>query len=492
MKKILKIFIFVLLAAAALTAVYRFCLRKSIPDAPVAQQVEAILEQNDCFVCHSSNPEPTLMESWPHVGKMIANDRKHATDFIDLKSAFANSATDNVHSNEQSMFADSETENALSNAEFPENTDTLKHADEYRISSGYGFDEVTLSMIEHAVAYNTMPVHAYRMTHWGTGFNQKERAVLTKWIMDIRGGNNTIIPIPDSIPYDVAKAELGEKMFNDMRISLDGTINCATCHVLEDGGADHADERVSEGINGLKGTVNAHTVYNSIYNIQQFWNGRAADLQAQAAAPPTNPVEMGDQTWDQIVARLKEDKALVKEFEELYPGEGLTEATVTAAIAEFEKKLLTPNSRFDQYLKGDSNALSEEELAGYELFKANACICCHTGIVMGGKSFEKLGIYGDYFADRKQRFPEIEYVSDDDGLKGFTGNDAHLQRFKTPGLRNIALTAPYFHDGTYQTLEEAVAAMARYELGKELSDNDIRTIVAFMHSLTGENPYLKK
>ena len=201
----------------------------------------------------------------------------------------------------------------------------------------------------------------------------------------------------------------------------------------------------------------------------------------------TNPVEMGAQSWEQICERLSKDKALVKEFEALYPEEGLTRMTVTDAIAEFERTLITPNSRFDKYLKGDKDAITPEELLGYEKFKENACATCHTGAILGGRSFEYLDIYGDYFSDRTD---EIAYNSDDDGLKGFTGKVEDLHKFKVPGLRNISLTAPYFHDGTFQTLEDAVKAMAKYELGKDLTDKDIQSIVAFMNTLGGDNPHL--
>ena len=163
--------------------------------------------------------------------------------------------------------------------------------------------------------------------------------------------------------------------------------------------------------------------------------------------------------------------------------------TVTGAIAEFERSLITPDSRFDKYLKGDNDAISPEEKRGYEQFKENACATCHTGVILGGRSFEFLDIYGDYFADRTN---EIVYNSDDDGLKGFTGKNEDLHKFKVPGLRNIALTAPYFHDGTFQTLEDAVRAMARYELGKDLSDQEVCSIVAFLNTLTGDNTHLCK
>lgn len=440
--KVLKIALCILIGAATVVAVYRFGFRKSIPDAPVNEQVMSILKQNDCFVCHSRNPQLPFYSSFPIIGPKMSEHTYHAYRFMDLESKM--------------------------------NED---------------IDDVTLSMLDHAVSYGSMPVVGYRLIHWGTGFNRKEKSVIAGWIRNKRGYDEPVCPIPESVEFDKAKAELGERLFNDGRISLDGTITCATCHVLENGGADHADERVSEGINGLKGGVNAPTVYNSEFNVRQFWNGRAADLREQAEGPATNPVEMGDQSWDQICERLSKDKALVKEFEALYPEEGLTRMTVTDAIAEFERTLITPNSRFDKYLKGNKDAITPEELLGYEKFKENACATCHTGAILGGRSFEYLDIYGDYFSDRTD---EIVYNSDDDGLKGYTGKVEDLHKFKVPGLRNISLTAPYFHDGTFLTLEDAVKAMARYELGKDLTDKDIQSIVAFMNTLDGNNPHLSR
>jgi len=440
MKKLLTIVLAVLVLAAAVTAVCRLGFGKSIPDGTLQEQVAAILEQNDCYVCHSQDPKLPFYAKFPVIGPMMSTHIDHARRFVDLEA---------------------------------------------KTSPIGNTDEVTLAMLEHAVAYNTMPIHEYRLIHWGTGLNKEEKAVLAGWINAQRGGESAFCPIPESIDFDPAIAELGKRMYNDTRISLDGTISCASCHNLEDNGADEQDERTSSGIYGQFGGVNAPTVFNAVFNVQQFWNGRAADLREQAAGPPVNPVEMGDQTWEQIVDRLREDKALVKEFELLYPGKGLTEFTVTSAIAEFEKTLLTPGSRFDLYLNGDADALSKEELAGFEAFKKNSCAACHTGVILGGKSFEELGIYNDYFAERD---PGIAYNSDDEGLKGFTGDDADLHRFKTPGLRNVEITAPYFHDGSMKTMEDAVKAMARYELGKDLSDTDVNSIVAFMKTLTGKRP----
>ena len=442
MKRILTIALGVLLALAAVIALCRFCFREPLPEGPANEQVKAILERSDCLVFHSQEPDLPFYSSFPVIGKMMDKHVSAGTKFLDLGAEIAD----------------------------PDN-----------------FSEATLSKLDHAVSYNTMPLHSFRMIHWRSGLDKRERALLASWIKEKRGSEEPVWPLPSSVDYDADKAAMGERLFNDGALSLDGSISCATCHVLENGGADHADERVSEGIYGLKGGVNAPTVYNAEYNVLQFWNGRAADLVEQAAGPITNPVEMGEQTVEQVVERLYADKALVKEFEALYPEEGLTAYTLCHAIAEFERTLITPDSRFDLYLKGDSNALSELEKKGYEEFKENSCAACHFGAAMGGRSFEYNDIYGDYFAERN---PEIEYNSDDEGLKGFTLKDEDLHKFKVPVLRNIELTAPYFHDGSFQTLEEAVRAMARYELGKKLSGSEVDSIVAFLRTLNGQNPHL--
>ena len=442
MKRILTIALALLLALAAVMAVCRFCFREPVPEGPVNEQVKAILERSDCLVCHSQEPDLPFYSSFPVIGKMMDKHVSAGTRFLDLGAEIAD----------------------------PDN-----------------FSEATLSKLDHAVSYNTMPLHSFRMIHWRSGFDKRERSLLASWIEEKRGSAEPIIPVASSVEHDAAKAAMGKRLFSDESLSLDGTISCATCHVLENGGADHADERVSEGIYGLKGGVNAPTVYNAEYNVLQFWNGRAADLVEQAAGPMTNPVEMGEQTVEQVVERLSADKALVKEFEALYPGEGLSAYTLCHAIAEFERTLITPDSRFDLYLKGDSDALSELEKKGYEEFKENSCAACHFGAAVGGRSFEYLDIYADYFGERSR---EIEYNSDDEGLKGFTSKDEDLHKFKVPILRNIALTAPYFHDGSFQTLDEAMRAIARYELGKKLSSAEVDSIVAFLHTLTGQNPHL--
>lgn len=443
MKRILYLALGVLVALAAIIAVCRICIHEPLPEAETETlQVKAVLERNGCLVCHSQEPELPFYSKLPVIGKMMDSHIGAGTRFIDLGAGLGD-------------------------------VDAIS--------------EAAVNKLDHAATYSTMPPHSYRMMHWGSALSKEEKALICSWAAEMRGNSEPVWPIPAEVDYDAAKADLGERMFKNPALSLDGTISCATCHILENGGADEADERVSEGIDGLHGGVNAPTVYNAEYNVRQFWNGRAADLQEQAAGPATNPVEMGDQTLEQVVERLLADKALADEFSELYPGEGLTGSTLCHAIAEFERTLITPNSRFDKYLNGDETAISELEKKGYEAFRKNSCAACHSGAALGGRSFEYVDVYGDYFADRD---PAIEYNADDDGLMGFTGTDADLHKFKVPLLRNIALTAPYFHDGSMQTLEEAVSAMAKYELGKKLKASDKAAIVAFLHTLTGENPHL--
>ena len=454
MKKVIVTLIGICMAIAVVTAIYRFALRKSIPDASTSQQVTAILDQNGCYSCHSTAPKKPFYARLPIIGSKFDQYVEHGTRFVDLKKAdFENPS------------------------------------------------EVLLSMIEYTLQQNNMPIKEFKFAHWGTGFNKKEKSLLTKWVMDERAtryatglaaeefANEPIQVLPESVPIDPNKVALGKKMYNDTRISLDNTISCATCHVLEDGGADHADERTSEGINGNIGGVNAPTVFNALFNIEQFWNGRAHTLAEQAAGPPVNPIEMGDQTWDQIVERLRMDASLVAEFNALYPEEGLTQATVTDAIGEFEKTLITPNDKLDLYLKGNRDALTADELAGYNAFKDNSCAVCHVGKTLGGQSFEFMGIFEDYFADREKIRPDIAYNDDDNGLSGFTGNPDDIHRFKVPNLRNISMTAPYFHDGTRETLEEAVRDMFRFELGKTASEEQVSSITTFLRSLDGESPY---
>jgi cytochrome c peroxidase len=287
-----------------------------------------------------------------------------------------------------------------------------------------------------------------------------------------------IKPLPNSVDVDMDRVLLGRSLFHDTALSGDGTIACATCHMLDHGGAE--PRKTSTGIRGQVGPINSPTVLNAGYNFVQFWDGRAKDLQEQAAGPVENPIEMGAK-WDEVVERLKKNEEYVATFAKLYE-DGITKDNATDAIAEYEKSLITP-SRFDKYLLGDETAITNAEKKGYSTFKELGCTACHAGIIAGGTMFQKMGLVNDYFKDRGTPVTEADL-----GRFNVTKNAAEKHFFKVPTLRNVELTAPYLHDGSRATLEETVQVMGKYQLGKDLTDAQINSIVTFLKSLTGTPP----
>lgn len=287
-----------------------------------------------------------------------------------------------------------------------------------------------------------------------------------------------ILPLPDSADVDMDKVLLGRSLYFDTALSGDGTVSCATCHMLEHGGAE--PRKTSTGIRGQVGPINSPTVLNSSYNFVQFWDGRAKDLQEQAAGPVENPIEMGA-TWPDVVERLKKNKEYAAAFAKLYE-DGITKDNTTDAIAEYEKSLITP-SRFDAYLKGDDTAITDAEKKGYATFKEVGCTSCHTGIIVGGTMFQKLGLVKDYFVDRGTAVTDADL-----GRFNVTKKNQDKYFFKVPTLRNVELTAPYLHDGSRDTLEETVKIMGTYQLGRDLTDAQVNSIVTFLKSLTGTLP----
>lgn len=281
---------------------------------------------------------------------------------------------------------------------------------------------------------------------------------------------------PITLPKDVnqAKAELGKKLFFDPRLSKSGFISCNSCHNLSMGGSDNL--KTSIGHNWQQGPINAPTVLNSSLNFVQFWDGRAENLKAQAGGPIANPGEMAF-THEMAEGVLKSIPGYVAEFKQVYGDDTVNIDRVTDAIAEFEKTLVTPNSRFDKWLLGDAKALTEQELAGYKLFKESGCVSCHYGTSVGGGTFHKMGMVEEY-----------KTKSQAEGRKAVTGKDEDRLMFKVPNLRNVELTYPYFHDGEAATLSKAVETMGRLQLGKKLTDEENAQIVAFLKSLTGEQP----
>jgi len=317
--------------------------------------------------------------------------------------------------------------------------------------------QADLAKLQRVLENNEMPIAKFRHLHWGSKPDEQEKVALLNWIREARkmslpketpnvDADSLVQPIPDSVATDEAKVALGHDLYFDGRLSGDGSIQCHTCHQLDKGGVDRLD--TSTGIDGKKGPINAPTVFNAAFNFVQFWDGRAADLADQAKGPPTNPVEMGSHSWDDIVARFEMDEEFKKEFLKEYPQ--VTKETLTHAIGEYEKTLITPNSDFDRYLKGDKTALTEQQVRGYELFKQHKCDTCHTGVAMGGQSYEYMGLYGDYFKDRGTPLTDA-----DEGRFAQTKDPFDMHRFKVPTLRNIALTAPYFHDASAKELKDA-------------------------------------
>ena len=343
--------------------------------------------------------------------------------------------------------------------------------------------QADLAKLQRVLENNEMPIAKFRHLHWGSKPDEQEKVALLNWIREARkmslpketpnvDADRLVQPIPDSIATDEAKVALGHDLFFDGRLSGDGSIQCHTCHQLDKGGVDRLE--TSTGIEGKKGPINAPTVFNAAFNFVQFWDGRAADLADQAKGPPTNPVEMGSHSWDDIVARFEMDEEFKKEFLKEYPQ--VTKETLTHAIGEYEKTLITPNSDFDRYLKGDKTALSEQQVRGYELFKQHKCDTCHTGVAMGGQSYEYMGLYGDYFKDRGTPLTDA-----DEGRFAQTKDPFDMHRFKVPTLRNIALTAPYFHDASAKELKDAVSAMLKYQSNvKQPAQKDVEYITSFL------------
>ena len=283
-----------------------------------------------------------------------------------------------------------------------------------------------------------------------------------------------IQPIAAAKITNPALVELGKKLYFDPRLSKSGFISCNSCHNLSMGGTDNLPTSI--GDHWQQGPINAPTVLNSKMNLAQFWDGRAKDLKAQAGGPIANPGEMAF-THALAIEVLDSIPAYGAEFKAAFGSEGVNIDRVTTAIAAFEDTLVTPNSRFDKWLMGDKTALTAVEAKGYELFKDSGCVACHNGPAVGGASFQKMGVVEPY----KTKSQAI-------GLAGVTGKDADRLNFKVPTLRNVEMTYPYFHDGAYWTLTEVVDLMGKLQLGKTFAPDENAAIVAFLKTLTGDQP----
>ena len=278
-------------------------------------------------------------------------------------------------------------------------------------------------------------------------------------------------PLPPVANLPPGKVRLGRELFHEPRLSVDNSVSCASCHDLRAGGID--DKTVSVGIYHRVGIRNAPTVFNACLNYRQFWDGRAATLEDQVDGPLQAAAEMGS-TWQQVITKLRQDAHYTTEFRACYP-EGIEPATVRDALATFERSLVTPDSRFDRYLRGEKSAISALELSGYHLFKTLGCVSCHQGRNVGGGMMQPFGTL---------QAPNTRGTENGEKERQTQENTVETL-YKVPSLRNVARTAPYFHDGSASDLPEAVRAMSNAQLCRHLSEQEVRQLVAFLQTLTG-------
>ncbi len=295
-------------------------------------------------------------------------------------------------------------------------------------------------------------------------------------------------PIPANNPQTAEKIELGKMLYFDPRLSSDGTISCNSCHNVMNGGSDN--RATSAGVNAHRGGRNAPTVFNSAFLSVQFWDGRAKSLEEQAKGPITNPIEMGIKTHAVAVDRIKKIPGYVKAFKKVFKGKNAVNIdNLAKAIASYERTLITPNSPFDKFIKGDKSAISPEAQKGYQTFNSVGCVTCHSGSNFAGPSLpEGTGFYMKFPTIAGTKYDKKYKFTQDKGRFDVTKKQADMYMFRVPTLRNIALTAPYFHNGSVETLSEAVRVMGKTQLNKDLSENQVSGIVKFLGTLTGDIP----
>jgi cytochrome c peroxidase len=293
-------------------------------------------------------------------------------------------------------------------------------------------------------------------------------------------------PAPADNPTTPEKVELGKMLYFDPRFSSTGTVSCFSCHNVMEGGDDHRS--VSIGVHGQAGSRNSPTVFNAAFHSAQFWDGRAATLEEQAKGPVVNPIEMGMVDLDKTIERIRAIPGYKPYFDAAFkPGDNITMDNAAKAIAAYERTLITPNSAYDHYVKGDKSTMTEQQVRGMEKFASVGCTSCHSGAAFSGPKlppgqgfFMKFPIYTDNEYVSKYRFME------DIGRMQVTMNEVDKNVWRVPTLRNLIYTAPYMHNGAVKTLDEAVRVMAKTQLNKDLSKQDVEDMVAFLEALTGE------
>jgi cytochrome c peroxidase len=295
-------------------------------------------------------------------------------------------------------------------------------------------------------------------------------------------------PEPADNPSTPAKVELGRMLYHDPRLSSSGTVSCNSCHNVMGGGEDNRGGSV--GVRGQVGGRSAPTVWNSAFNSVQFWDGRAPSLEAQAKGPVTNPIEMGMKSWDDVVARLKSIPGYEQAFSAAFgSADAITADNAAKAIAAYERTLITPNSAYDRYVNGDKNAMTAQQVKGMNTFAEVGCSSCHSGPAFNGPQLPEGTGFFTKFPTYQNGYLEAQYnLSADLGRYDVTKNEADKHMYKVPTLRNVALTAPYFHNGKVKSLEDAVKVMAKLQLNKDLTPEQTGDLVAFLNSLTGEFP----
>ncbi len=297
-----------------------------------------------------------------------------------------------------------------------------------------------------------------------------------------------VAPAPTDNPTVSARVELGKMLYFDPRLSSTGTVSCFSCHNVMEGGDDHRPTSI--GVHGHVGGRNAPTVWNAAFLSTQFWDGRAATLEDQAKGPPANPIEMGMPNLDAVIDRVRKIPGYRPFFEKAFgTGDVVTMDSAAKALAAYERTLITPNSAYDKYAKGDTKALTTEQVRGLETFADVGCTSCHQGATFSGPPLP----VGTGFFMKFPTFPESKYVAkydflSDTGRASTTGNDADRNLWRVPGLRNLVYTAPYFHNGLVHTMDEAVRVMASTQLDRSLTDAQVTDIVAFLETLSGPFP----
>ena len=412
-------------------------------------QAVAIFEDASCITCHLKNTTPSFYSDLFLVGRIVENNRQKGYHTFDIKDTWE------------------------------------------KMINGKAINEVHLAKIEmEIVTLGTMPPAKYYLFHWGSSITAAKKSIIKNWIKYHRDKffhnelsseqfkYEPIRPIPSFLHVNKRKSSLGEKLFNEKRLSADNTISCASCHNLKNGGANN--RQYPESINKRLCGMNTQTIFNTYFNALQSWNGNTTDMCEYIGKHVLNQNIMGNNSFSYIINKLKSDDDISDSFNKIYE-DGITESTITDAINEFVKTLITPDSNFDKYTKGDDNAINKMQIFGYELFKSYRCATCHAGVNLGGQTRELMGRYKNYFEDRRW-----EITKEDMGYFNHTADEYDRHRFKVPGLRNVELTKPYFHDGSQQTLHEAVQTMGIYQSGCKISDEDANAIVSFLETLTGD------